>query len=254
VAVAERPTPELRATESQGPTTRTYRVDLHAHTGHSKDSLCPAGELLDAAVRRGLSGLAVTDHDTLDGAAQALALVERQPQRYAGLTVLPGEEVKTLEGELIALFIQETIPPRLTPEETIRRIRDQGGLVLVPHPFDRIRGSRLRAEALERVAHLLDGIEVFNARTTIDGDNHQAVAFARRHGLLQSAGSDAHVSWEVGHAYVALDEPPATTPAAFLGQLRRGRIVGRPTNPVAHAFSSLARLRKRYGLAPAVQL
>ena len=126
--------------------------------------------------------------------------------------------------------------------------------MLVPHPFDRIRGSRLRAEALERVAHLVDGIEVFNARTTIDGDNHQAVAFARRHGLLQSAGSDAHVSWEVGHAYVALDEPPATTPAAFLRQLRRGRIGGRPTNPIAHAFSSLARLRKRYGLAPAVQL
>ena len=162
--------------------------------------------------------------------------------------------MKTREGELIALFIHQTIPPRLTPEETITRIRDQGGLVLVPHPFDRVRGSRLRAAALDRVAHLVDGIEVFNARTTIDGDNHQAVAFARRHGLLSTAGSDAHVSWEVGHAYVALDEPPATTPAAFLEQLQRGRIVGRPTNPAAHAFSTLARLRKRFGLAPSVQL
>jgi predicted metal-dependent phosphoesterase TrpH len=254
VDVAERPTTDPLAAPSQSPSARSYKVDLHSHTGHSKDSLCPAGALLDAAVRRGLSGLAVTDHDTLDGALQAMAILERQPQRYPGLTVLPGEEVKTREGELIALFIHQTIPPRLTPEETITRIRDQGGLVLVPHPFDRVRGSRLRAEALERVAHLVDGIEVFNARTTIDGDNHQAVAFARRHGLLSTAGSDAHVSWEVGHAYVALDEPPATTPAAFLEQLQRGRIVGRPTNPVAHAFSTLAKLRKRYGLAPTVQL
>jgi predicted metal-dependent phosphoesterase TrpH len=254
VAVAERPTTDPRAAPSLSPSVKSYKVDLHSHTGHSKDSLCPAGALLDAAVRRGLSGLAVTDHDTLDGALQAMAILERQPQCYPGLTVLPGEEVKTREGELIALFIHQTIPPWLTPEETITRIRDQGGVVLVPHPFDRVRGSRLRAEALERVAHLVDGIEVFNARTTIDGDNHEAVAFARRHGLLSTAGSDAHVSWEVGHAYVALDEPPTATPAAFLKQLQRGRIVGRPTNPVAHAFSTLAKLRKRFGLAPTVQL
>jgi predicted metal-dependent phosphoesterase TrpH len=235
----------------------TYKVDFHSHTGHSKDSLCPASALLDAAVRRGLAGLAVTDHDTLDGAPQAMALVRRDPERYRGLTILPGEEVKTREGELIGLFIRETIPRGLTPEETIRRIRDQGGLVLVPHPFDRVRGSRLRAEALERVAAVagqIDAIEVFNARTTLVGDNHRAVDFARQRGLLQVAGSDAHVPWEVGHAYVELDEPPATTPAALLAQLRRGRVVGRPTNPVAHVYSSLAKLRKRYGLAPAVQL
>ena len=236
------------------PARRPYRVDLHAHTGHSKDSLCPAPALLAAAVRRGLAGLAVTDHDTVGGALQALALVERDPERYPGLTIIPGEEVKTREGELIALFVRETVPPKLTPEETIRRIRDQGGLVLVPHPFDRVRGSRLRPEALERVADSLDAIEVFNARTTINGDNHRAVAFAREYDLLQTAGSDAHVDWEVGHAYVELDEPPATTPEGLLAQLRRGTIAGKPSNPVAHLYSTAAKLRKRFGLAPAVRL
>ena len=103
-----------------------------------------------------------------------------------------------------------------------------GGPGARPPPLRPRPGLPPAAEALERVAHLVDGIEVFNARTTIDGDNHQAVAFARRHGLLQTAGSDAHVSWEVGHAYVALDEPPATTPEAFLGQLRRGTDRGAP--------------------------
>jgi predicted metal-dependent phosphoesterase TrpH len=229
-------------------------VDLHSHTGHSKDSLCPAAALLAAAVRRGLAGLAVTDHDTVGGALQALSLVARDPERYPGLTIIPGEEVKTREGELIALFIRETVPPKLTPEETIRRIRDQGGLVLVPHPFDRVRGSRLTAAALERVADTVDGIEVFNARTTLNGDNHRALAFARTYDLLQTAGSDAHVAWEVGHAFVELDEPPATTPAALLAQLRRGTVVGKPSNIVAHLYSSVAKLRKRYGLAPAVRL
>ena len=105
------------------------------------------------------------------------------------------------------------------------------------------------------MAHLVDGIEVFNARTTIDGDNHQAVAFARRHGLLSTAGSDAHVSWEVGHAYVALDEPPATTPAAFLEQLQRGRDRGAPHEPRRPRLQHPGQATpKRFGLAPTVQL
>jgi predicted metal-dependent phosphoesterase TrpH len=254
VDVAPAPAPAPASDRPAGATGDRYKVDFHSHTGHSKDSLCPAPDLLAAAVRRGLAGLAVTDHDTVDGALQALALVERQPERYPGLTIIPGEEVKTREGELIALYIRETIPPRLTPEETVRRIRDLGGLVFVPHPFDRVRGSRLTAAALDRIADTVDGIEVFNARTTLTGDNHRALTFARTHGLLQTAGSDAHVAWEVGHAFVELDTPPATTPEALLVQLRRGTVVGKPSAPVAHIASSVAKLRKRLGLAPRVRL
>lgn len=254
MAVDVAPAPAGAGAGPGAPAGARYRVDLHAHTGHSKDSLCPAGDLLAAAVRRGLAGLAVTDHDTVGGALQALALVERQPERYPGLTIIPGEEVKTREGELIALYILETIPHRLTPEETVRRIRDQGGLVFVPHPFDRVRGSRLSAAALDRVADTVDGIEVFNARTTLATDNDRALAFARAHGLLQTAGSDAHVAREVGNAYVELDTPPATTPEALLAQLRRGTVVGKRSAPAVHLASTVAKLRKRFGLAPRVQL
>jgi hypothetical protein len=232
----------------------TYRVDFHSHTGHSKDSLCPAHALLAAAARRGLAALAVTDHDTVDGALQALALVARHPQRYGGLVILPGEEVKTAQGELIGLFVDKTIPRGLSPEETIIRIHDQGGLVIVPHPCDRLRHSRLQAGALERVVAQVDAFEVFNARTSFDADNREAEAFAELHDLPRVAGSDAHASWEVGHTYVELDEPPATTAQALLTQLRRGRVVGKRNSPLVHLGSSVAKLRKRFGLSPRVQL
>jgi predicted metal-dependent phosphoesterase TrpH len=231
-----------------------YRVDLHSHTGHSSDCLLPAARLLDAAVRRGLAGLAVTDHNTLDGALQAASLVALQPERFRGLRIIPGEEVKTNEGEIIGLFLSQSIPRGLTPEETIDRIRAQGGLVTIPHPFDRVRGSRLAETAIRRVAPLVDAIETFNSRTTLPADNARALALARAHQLAATAGSDAHVAWEVGNAYVELDEPPAGEPAALLAQLRRGRVGGRTSLPLVHAGSKLAKWGKRLGLAPAVRL
>ncbi len=231
-----------------------YRVDFHSHTGHSRDSLCPAGTLLDAARRRGLAALAVTDHNTLGGALQAQALVARDPERYGSLAILPGEEVKTTSGELIGLFLHTAIPRGLSPEETIERIRDQGGLVLVPHPCDRLRGSRIRPDALERLAGLVDAVEVFNARTMFPADNRQAAAFALKYDLPMVAGSDAHVPWEVGYGYVELDALPATKPKELLAQLRAGRVGGRSSFPLVHAGSTLAKWRKRLGLAPTVQL
>ena len=231
-----------------------YRVDFHAHTGHSSDSLLPAARLLAAAARRHLAAIAVTDHNSLGGALQAQALAERDPEQFGGIAVIAGEEVKTSEGELIGLFLREPIPRGLTPEETIRRIKDQGGLVLVPHPFDRLRGSRLQEAALERVAHLLDAVEVLNARTTLARDNHQAEAFALRHHLPGAGGSDAHVAAEAGAAYLELDEPPALTADGLRAQLPLGRVGGRLSNPLVHVGSKLAKWRKRAGLAPAIQL
>ena len=231
-----------------------YRIDLHAHSGHSKDSLLPVSRLLEVTSQRGISALAVTDHNSLGGALQALSLVERHPDRYGQLTIIPGEEVKTSEGEIIGLFLKEEIPRGLTPEETIRAIRDQGGLVVVPHPFDRIRHSRLTTAALHRVAHLVDAIEVLNARTTMAADNHQARSFAIAHGLLQTAGSDAHVAAEAGAAYLEVDEPPATTPRQLLEQIKAARVGGGLSSPTVHVYSKLATWRKRLGLAPVVQL
>ena len=231
-----------------------YRIDFHTHTGHSSDSLLPAARLLVAAARRGLAVVCVTDHNSLGGALQAQALVERQAARFGGLRVVVGEEVKTSEGEITGLFLREEIPRGLTPEETIRRIRDQGGLVVVPHPFDRLRGSRLTFAALERIVSNVDAVEALNARTTLARDNRRAQAFAVEHGLLQVAGSDAHIWQEVGRAFVELDEPPALTPQGLLEQLRRGRIGGGLSNPVVPVGSKVAKWRKLAGLAPQVQL
>ena len=232
----------------------TFRVDLHSHTGHSKDSLLPAAALLSAAAAREITAIAVTDHDSLGGAEQALALAERQPERFGGIRVLPGSEIRTSEGEIIGLFLRREIPRGLTPEETIAAIRAQGGLVIVPHPLDRLRGSRLSEVALHRVAHLVDAVEGLNARTTFPADNVRAQRFAAAHELAITAGSDAHVAHEAGAAYLELDEAPAEEPAALLAQIRRARLGGRLSAPTVHVYSKLATWRKRLGIAPTVQL
>ena len=231
-----------------------YKVDLHSHTGHSKDSLLPAATLLREAAERGMAAIAVTDHDSLGGALQAAALVERRPEEFGGITVIPGSEVMTTEGEIIGLFLREDVARGLAPEETIRRMRAQGALVIVPHPFDRIRGSRLREDALRRVAHLVDAIEGLNARTTLPADNIRAQRFAAEHGRLLTAGSDAHVRGEAGRAYVEIDSPPSGDAAGLLEQIRAGRLGGSLSAPTVHIFSKLSTWRKRLGIAPHVQL
>jgi predicted metal-dependent phosphoesterase TrpH len=231
-----------------------FRADLHAHSGHSSDSLLPVERLLEAAARRGLSAIAITDHNSLGGALQGLSIVDRRRERFAALQVIPGEEVKTSEGEIIGLFLREPIPRGLSPEATIERIREQEGLVILPHPFDRVRRSRLTAAACERVAPLVDAVEALNARTTIVADNERALAFARRHRLAVVAGSDAHIAAEVGAAWVELSSPPAAGAAAFLAQLRTGTVGGRISHPLVHVGSKVASWRKRLGLAPAVQV
>jgi predicted metal-dependent phosphoesterase TrpH len=231
-----------------------YKLDLHSHTGHSKDSLLPAAVLLSAAAARGIAAIAVTDHDSLGGALQAAALAERQPERFGGIRVIPGSEVKTSEGEIIGLFLRADVPRGLTPEETIARMREQGAFVLVPHPFDRIRGSRLRAAALHRVAHLVDAIEGLNARTTLAADNLAAQRFAAERGLLVTAGSDAHVAREAGAAYVEIDGPLPADADSLRDRLRSARLGGGLSAPTVHVWSKLATWRKKLGIAPSIQL
>ena len=169
---------------------KLVRVDMHCHTRLSKDSLNDPRKLVEIAAARGIHVLCVTDHN---GLANALALskMDGLPTR-----VIPSEEVKSNEGEIIGYFLSELVPKGLTPEETAKRIRGQGGLVAVPHPFDSLRtASRLRTPALERLveAGLVDIIEVLNARSIQVEDNARALEFARKHDLAMSAGSDAHL-------------------------------------------------------------
>jgi predicted metal-dependent phosphoesterase TrpH len=192
-------------------------VDLHTHSKWSFDSLASPRDMVKAAVDRGLTHLAITDHDRVDVAQEARALGS------SGLTVIVGEEVKTRDGDLICLFLERAIPPGLSAMETIAAAREQGALVGIPHPFDRMRGSLLRDAAMASLAPHVDWVEAHNARLVGHG-NEDAAAFAREHDLPGIAVSDAHSVMEIGVAYMALDGDPST-PAGLLAALRTLEIV-----------------------------
>ncbi|MFL5712128.1 MAG: PHP-associated domain-containing protein, partial [Chloroflexota bacterium] len=192
-------------------------VDLHTHSKGSFDSLASPRDMVKAAVDRGLTHLAITDHDRVDVAQEARALGS------SGLTVIVGEEVKSRDGDLICLFLERAIPPGLSAMETIAAAREQGALVGIPHPFDRMRGSLLRDAAMASLAPHVDWVEAHNARLVGHG-NEDAAAFAREHDLPGIAVSDAHSVMEIGVAYMALDGDPST-PAGLLAALRTLEIV-----------------------------
>jgi hypothetical protein len=164
-----------------------------------------------------LTHLAITDHDRIDVAQEAQAL------GLPGVTVIVGEEVKTRDGDLICLFLERAIPPGLSAMETIAAAREQGGLVGIPHPFDRTRGSMLRDAAMASLAEHVDWVEAHNARMIGHG-NEDAAVFALEHHLPGIAASDAHSVMEIGVAYVALDGDPST-PAGLLAALATLEIV-----------------------------
>jgi len=195
-------------------------IDLHCHTSASFDCLSKPADVVKAAASRGLTHLIVTDHDRIEG---ALAARDAAP---AGLTVIVGEEVKTRDGDLICAFLEHAIEPGLSAAETVAAAREQGGLVGIPHPFDRMRGSMLsEAETplLATLAGLVDWVEVHNARLVGKG-NETAAEFAREHDLPGVAVSDAHSILEVAVAYTALDGDPST-PDGLLAALASREIV-----------------------------
>lgn len=196
--------------------TRAF-VDLHCHSRGSFDSLSAPKDILKAASERGLTHLAITDHDRIDVAQEARGLAP------AGLTVIVGEEVKTRDGDLICVFLERAIPPGLSAVETIAAAREQGGLVGIPHPFDNMRGSLLRDAAMASLAPLVDWIETYNARVVGHG-NEDAAEFALEHGRHGVAVSDAHSIMEIGVAYMALDGDPST-PAGLLAALPSAEVI-----------------------------
>ncbi|MBI2953266.1 MAG: PHP domain-containing protein [Chloroflexi bacterium] len=192
--------------------------------------------ILNVARRRGIDCLAITDHNT--------TLSAREMKAIAPLSIIVGEEIKTTRGEIIGLFLERDIPPRLSPEETVSRIKEQGGLVCVPHPFDRLRKSRLATDSLMAVAPQIDMVEVYNSRITFQADNALAVAFADRFGLLQVGGSDAHSTIEIGKTYVEM--AAFTTKEEFLRGVAQGKVVGRLSSPLVHFLSGWSKLKKKY--------
>ncbi len=200
---------------------RLIDVDLHMHTDHSYDCATPVEVLLAEAAERGLGAIAVTDHNEISGALEARA-------KAKGVKVIVGEEVKTGEqGEVIGLFIEEKIPRGLTLQETIAEIKRQGGIVYVPHPFDRLH-SVPDYEHLLTVLDEIDAIEVFNPRVAISEFNDEAVRFAAKYRIPAGAGSDAHVPQGLGSVRIRMRDFDG--PEEFLESLRAADIVRNPAS------------------------
>ncbi len=212
------------------------KADLHVHTEYSLDCTTPLDKLIARCLELGINCLAVCDHGSAEGALKL--------QDMAPFTVIVAEEILTPKGEIIGMFIKETIPSGLSVEDTISSIRAQQGLVCIPHPFDRFRPSALGKNVLEQIVDQVDVIETFNARVLPIQGQGGAESFARKHGLRQSAGSDAHTLSEIGHAYVEMPEFDGRD--GFLEALEQGKIYGQRTNPLTHFISLGSRIRKRF--------
>jgi predicted metal-dependent phosphoesterase TrpH len=199
------------------PTAGRVRVDLHTHTMWSGDSTTTPEEFAASVTASGLDVVCVTDHNAIAG---ALELRERLDAR-----VVVGEELRTAAGEIIGLFLTERIPMGVGHLEAARAIRDQGGVVYVPHPFDPMRRN-LSESALRELAEadLIDAVEVLNAKTSLASLNRRAAAFAAEYGIVAGAGSDGHVPDALGAAYVEMLD--FETPMEFLASLASGEVVG----------------------------
>ncbi len=207
---------------------------MHSH--FSPDSEVSPEAMAKRCADVGLDYVAVTDHNTIEG---SLAVREIAPFK-----VIIGEEVASASGEITGLFLKETISAGLTALQTVERIKDQGGLVSIPHPFDRFRSHVIEMDALHEILPYIDIVEGFNSRNNLARDDRKAQEFARTHGFITSGVTDAHTTMEIGRAYVEMPEFDGS-PEDFLRALAEGQIVGRRMSPLVHVLTTLTKIKKR---------
>lgn len=221
------------------------KMDLHCHSEASADCVTPIDRIAERCLERGIAVQAITDHNEIWGAQKLKELVEKNGHP---LSVIVGEEVSTAEGELIGLFLTEKIEAGLTPEETVARIREQGGVVLLPHGFDPLKRFRLKDEARSRIREEIEIVETFNARISRPTWNRAAVDWAQEQNCLMSAGSDAHTLADIGEAWVEVGARRIGTAADLLAALDGGVPVGVWTHPVlAYVYKWWDAFRRRVG-------
>ena len=211
------------------------KADLHVHTEYSMDCSMPLHTVIERCQRMGINCIAVADHGTVEGALEM--------QRIAPFTIIIAEEILTPHGEIMGMFLKETVPSGLSVEQTIAQIKAQGGIVCIPHAFDVFRPSALSDKIVKEIAQEIDVIEVFNARSLLHRSSEKALAFAVKYGIAQSAGSDAHTPGEIGNACV--DMPEFEGRNDFLQALAKGKVRGHRTNPLTHFASAWNRLKNR---------
>jgi predicted metal-dependent phosphoesterase TrpH len=212
-----------------------FSVEFHCHTIASKDSLTRPADLIDTCRRKGIDRVVVTDHNTIAGARAVYTL---DPE-----LVIVGEEIMTTCGELLAAFVSEEIPSGLTPQETIRRLRDQGAFISVSHPFDRWRSGSWQAHDLLEILPQVDAVEVYNSRCMLPRFNREARHFAEKYNVAGTVGSDAHARFELGQSLMILE--PFNSPEEMRNVIRRGIPKVRWSPPWFHFSSRYAVIYKK---------
>ncbi len=210
------------------------RVELHCHTLASKDSLVPVRRYLTRCKKLGIDKFAITDHNEIKEALAAKAIAPEM--------VIVGEEIQTTQGELLGYFMSDIVPSGLTPLETIHRLRAQGAVICIPHPFDPYRGKDWEFGDLEALVPYVDAVETFNARCLGKKANIKAALFANENDLLETVGSDAHTLPELGAATVTM--PDFSDGQTFLENLRNSVLETEPLPFYVHLFSNYAKLFK----------
>jgi predicted metal-dependent phosphoesterase TrpH len=209
------------------------KADLHIHTKYSMDCEMSLDKIIKRCKELKINCIAVADHGTAGG---GLAM-----QKIAPFKVIVAEEILTTEGEIMGMFLKETIPSGVTPREAIKRIREQDGLVNIPHPFETIRGSALKDKVIDEIVKDIDLMEVLNSRSPFSANSNKAHDFTAKHSIPGTAGSDAHTIYEIGNAYIEM--PEFNTKEEFLKAIAQGKIYGKRSGVFVHFFSTWAKIR-----------
>ncbi len=173
-------------------------LEFHCHTHASKDSLTRPADLVSVARRKGIDRVVITDHNSIAGALEAKSI---DPE-----LIIVGEEIMTTQGEILAAFVQEEIPANLSPQETIKRLKEQGAFISVSHPFDELRKGGWKENDLLEILPFVDAVEVYNSRCMFPRFNRRAGLFAQKHNIAGTVGSDAHAAFELGRSLLLLDQ------------------------------------------------
>ena len=217
--IGEQPTRRRLRRAAAGPIRPDWiNADLHIHSNYSKDCATSVEAILSTAREIGLGAIAIADHNEIEGAFLAQQLAAGDP------FVIIAEEIKTAEGEVIGLFLRKAIPPALSFDETLSQIKEQGGLVYVPHPFDALRTTPTYRALVDNL-HRIDVIEIYNAKVALSSFNLSAERFAAKYNIVAGAGSDAHVPQGLGTAMIRM--PRFTDPQSFMAALWEADIIAR---------------------------
>lgn len=208
--------------------------DFHCHSKYSKDSLASPKRIIETCIKKGIQRIAITDHDTIQGALEAHQL---DPSR-----VIVGEEITTTKGELLAFFVKEKVPSRLTPYQSIAQLHKQEAFISVSHPFDTSR-KHWDAQTLRDMAPDIDAIEIFNARCMVRNANQLAFEFAQKYNLLGTVGSDAHMLLEIANAFSTI--PQFDDKTSLKNALKEATFHVNSSGLWVHVYSVFAKLLKK---------